>query len=131
MLANIKETILVEKWLQDDWKAEGFEAQILHKSNIHPHMFAGNLWKFRPPREHSPQCWQRSTQGFIKLNFDGASKGNPGQAGIGGVFRDSQGEVCRFYALDLGYATNTEAELASLQHGLIIAKSEQFHRLIV
>ena len=78
-------------------------------------MLAGNLWKFRPLRPQSPQRWQRPTQGFIKLNFDGASKGNPGQAGIGGVFRNSQGDVCRVYALYLGYAMNNEAELASLQ----------------
>jgi hypothetical protein len=33
--------------------------------------------------------WEPPPQGFIKLNYDGASKGNPGQAGAGGLFRDS------------------------------------------
>ena len=43
VLANFQETILVEKWLQDDWKAEGFEVQILHQLNLHPQMLAANL----------------------------------------------------------------------------------------
>jgi len=31
---------------------------------------------------------ERYTEGFLNLNFDGASKGNPGPAGFGVLFRD-------------------------------------------
>ena len=85
-------------------------------------MLAPHIWKFRVPRQNLHQCQQPPQMGFIKLNFDSASKGNLGQAGIGDVFRNSQDVVCRVYAMDLGYATNNEAELTSLQQGLIIAK---------
>ena len=33
----------------------------------------------------SPDKWEPSPQGSLKLNFDGASKGNPGEAGFGDV----------------------------------------------
>ncbi len=47
------------------------------------------------------------------IYFDGASKGNPGPAGIGGVILDDQGklhEVKRF----IGTATNNQAEYTAL-----------------
>ena len=122
--ANIRETILVEKWSQDVWQADGVEVQILKTLNLNSQMLSPNLYKFRVPMQTLHQSWQPPHLGFIKINFDGASKGNPGQAGIGGVFKNSQGAVCRVYAMDLGYATNNEAELTSLQQGLIIAKEK-------
>ncbi|KAL4189211.1 hypothetical protein AMTRI_Chr08g205860 [Amborella trichopoda] len=45
-----------------------------HKSDINP--------RWTPPLE-----------GQIKLNFDGCSSGNPGLAGIGGVFRNFEGTI--------------------------------------
>ena len=57
-------------------------------------MLAKILWKYRPPNESIVETWTPSQQGFIKLNYDGASKGNPGQAGSGGIFRNSQGAFC-------------------------------------
>ena len=32
-------------------------------------------------------------QGILKINTDGSSKGNPSPAGIGGVGRDSKGDI--------------------------------------
>jgi len=32
--------------------------------------------------------WQSPPHGFLKINIDGASKGNPGMVGFGGVIRD-------------------------------------------
>ena len=53
--------------------------------------------------------------GFSKLNFDGAAKHNPGEAGIGGVFRDAEGKILRTFAMDCGEASNNEAELHALK----------------
>jgi hypothetical protein len=41
--------------------------------------------------QSSPTSWLPPPKDFIKLNFDGASKGNPGPAGYGIVFRSPDG----------------------------------------
>ena len=72
-------------------------------------MLYQNLWQYKTPSPIVEDRWKAPQIGFIKLNYDGASKGNPGQAGARGIFHNSQGEICGVYALDLGYATNNEA----------------------
>ncbi|KAH9291439.1 hypothetical protein KI387_043370, partial [Taxus chinensis] len=46
--------------------------------------------------------WIRPMGNTIKINFDGASKGNPGQAGGGGILRNSEGDWLFVYAGPLG-----------------------------
>ena len=41
--------------------------------------------------------WERPPQTIFKLNFDGAAKGNPSLAGMGGAMRDSRGEILGIY----------------------------------
>jgi ribonuclease HI len=69
--------------------------------------------------------------GFIKLNFDGASKGNPGLYSFGVVFRDDQGNILLILAGSLGHDTNNVAELWALIQGLITANRMGFTKLIV
>jgi len=66
-------------------------------------------------------------QEFIKWNstldewclfFDGASKGNPSQAGGGGIIIDPFGKLHLSYAWGLGYASNNQAEFLALWQGL-------------
>ena len=35
--------------------------------------------------------WERPSHGWVKLNTDGSSLGNPGPAGGGGVIHDEEG----------------------------------------
>ena len=39
---------------------------------------------------------------FIKLKFNGASKGNLGPTGFGGLFRENEGEILEIYVKFLG-----------------------------
>eukprot|EP00253_Pinus_taeda_P001472 PITA_01472 len=75
--------------------------------------------------------WQCPPVGGLKLNFDGASRGNPGLARIGGVIRNQKGDILHIYYRALGESTNNEMEFAALEHGLRIAKSRSLHNLIV
>jgi len=60
---------------------------------------------------------------------DGASRGNPGEAGFGLLFRagDQSVEICGF----LGQATNNVAEYAGLVAALSLANKEQLDQLTV
>ena len=55
------------------------------------------------------------------LFFDGASKGNPGMTGVGGVIFDPGGNKKEDFAWGLGRSTNNHAEWLALLKGLEIA----------
>ncbi|XP_059648972.1 uncharacterized protein LOC132294941 isoform X2 [Cornus florida] len=65
-----------------------------------------------------------STRSCI-LEFDGASKGNPGQAGAGAVLRNNDGSICRLRE-GLGIATNNVAEYRAVILGLRYALKKGF-----
>nr|XP_043606209.1 uncharacterized protein LOC122578332 isoform X2 [Erigeron canadensis] len=60
------------------------------------------------------------------LEFDGASKGNPGQAGAGAVLRTEDGSVICRLREGLGVATNNVAEYRAFILGLRYALSKGF-----
>ncbi|KAH9301662.1 hypothetical protein KI387_013245, partial [Taxus chinensis] len=68
--------------------------------------------------------WIRPLGNTIKINFDGASKGNPGQAGGGGILRNSEGDWLFVYAGPLGKQTNNMAKARDLLWGVLIAKEK-------
>lgn len=49
--------------------------------------------------------------GFLKLNFDGSSRGNPGLSGFGCVIRDHQGDNFCVIAGPLGHGDSIKAEV--------------------
>jgi len=75
--------------------------------------------------------WQRPPEGGLKLNFDGASRGNPGIAGIGGAIRNQDGDIIHIYCRALGECTNNEAEFAPLEQGLKILRTIRQGNVIV
>jgi len=50
----------------------------------------------------------------VKVHIDGASKGNPGPAGVGVVFMDGAGNALHRMARGVGARTNNEAEYLAL-----------------
>lgn len=68
---------------------------------------------------------------FLKLNFDGASRGNPGSAGIGGFLRDRKGGIQHIYSRALGEGTNNEMEFAAFEQGLRILKRLKYGETVV
>jgi ribonuclease HI len=78
----------------------------------------------------SPISWSPPPPGFLKLNFDGASRGNPGPAGLGAVLRNHWGKITHLIAGFLGENTNNVVELSSLVKCLQMAAQNQHSRLI-
>ncbi|CAL1397034.1 unnamed protein product [Linum trigynum] len=65
--------------------------------------------------------WTPPIHGWVALNVDGASNGNPGAAGAGGVLRDGTGNWIAGFLANFGTATAILAELWAVFHGLDMA----------
>jgi ribonuclease HI len=74
--------------------------------------------------------WKKEQKTCI-LSFDGASKGNPGQAGGGGIIEKPSAEILMRYALGLGIASNNLAEALALWQGLCHAHSIGIRDLVI
>ena len=74
-------------------------------------------------------AWTRPPEGWFKLNTDGASRGNPGLATAGGVLRNSDGEWCSGFALNIGICSAPLAELWGVYYGLYIVWEYKVTRL--
>ena len=61
-----------------------------------------------------------------EIFIDGASKGNPGHAGLGVVFRDPSGGVTHTFGHYIGKATNNAAEYLALIYALQEAQQRGF-----
>ncbi|XP_057872314.1 uncharacterized protein LOC131078589 [Cryptomeria japonica] len=54
--------------------------------------------------------WERPLEGWWKVNFDGAFKGNSGPSGAGVIVRDWKGDIVALGAQKLDEGTNNIAE---------------------
>ncbi|XP_042488549.1 uncharacterized protein LOC122068701 [Macadamia integrifolia] len=62
-------------------------------------------------RETLEVFWCKPFVNWINLNFDGSSLGNPGQVGVGGIFRDQRGRVLSSYKTFLEVIGAFEAKI--------------------
>lgn len=108
--------------------------EVLHSHNIE----AGSTsFLTNPQKKHfkSDSCYETQAISFscssCFLEFDGASKGNPGQAGAGAVLRAEDGSmVCRL-SEGVGIATNNVAEYRAVILGLKHALKEGYKHIRV
>jgi hypothetical protein len=103
----IKETIRSKNWQPRDKECNREELCTLQRWQLR----LNDSLAIRAPKNQnpSPTTWTPPPTGFIKINFDGASKGNPGPAGHGAVIRNSKGEILTLTAGYLGETTNNVA----------------------
>eukprot|EP00253_Pinus_taeda_P002060 PITA_02060 len=128
---NLQETLLLKSWSQEDFPSSNQERAIW------------NNWLFQITSPNSALAtsvtkvaktitnWSPPPKNTYILNFDGASKGNPGITGYGGIIRNSQGNSLKIYFGSIGWNTNNAAELEGLWQGLQIAQLQSFFPLIV
>ena len=64
--------------------------------------------------------WGRLKIGWVKLNTDGLSLGNPGAVGGGGVIRDWSGIWIVGFSRKIGIAMSLLAELWAIRDGLML-----------
>ncbi|XP_026452903.1 uncharacterized protein LOC113353552 [Papaver somniferum] len=66
--------------------------------------------------------WSPPNQDEIMICCDGASLGNPVQAGAGVTFHDANAAVLRVLCVGLGWQTNYYAEVCAVIYGVMLAK---------
>jgi len=106
------------------------DAHILELLGLQSHVPQGIKKKARHISE-GKDFWQPPPHGFSKFNIDGASKGNPGDAGYGGVIRDEEGNIEVIFHSDLGRETKNMAEFIAIEQGLEILIDHNLHNTII
>lgn len=128
--SNLLESVHIHPWTQEDLKCPPSEILILKNRGFH--LLTKTLHvKLPQPKASIPDSWAPPAPRFLKLNFDGASKGNLGLRRIGGVFRNKDGEIEHVFAESIGITTNNVAELQELLSGLEIANKNSWNMLEV
>ncbi|PIA41810.1 hypothetical protein AQUCO_02200324v1 [Aquilegia coerulea] len=62
--------------------------------------------------------WYLLDVSVVKINCDGASRSNPGQSGLGCIFRNWQSNFLLVIAKGIGLGTNFEAECGAVIEGV-------------
>ena len=75
--------------------------------------------------------WTYPEDGWIKLNVDGCSKGNPGMAGAGGVIWDNMGSWKGGSARNNGICSSVTVELWAIYVGLQLTWDKGFRKVIL
>lgn len=65
--------------------------------------------------------WNTPPNGWIKVNFDGAAKGNSGRARCGGVLRDHVGNVIYAITVPIGHSNSHISEATTSLYTIKIA----------
>lgn len=75
--------------------------------------------------------WHPPPEGYFKYNIDGASKGNPGIAGYGGVLRDAEGSIILILHCHHGTTTNNMSELVALEQCLDFPSQDNYCNVMI
>ncbi|XP_015170859.1 uncharacterized protein [Solanum tuberosum] len=75
--------------------------------------------------------WRKPPDNYLKLNTDGCSKGNPGEAGGGGILRDHQGNINMAFQTYFGNCSNNMAEGLAILKGLQWCVTNHLHNVII
>eukprot|EP00268_Persea_americana_P021089 TRINITY_DN21101_c0_g1_i1.p1 TRINITY_DN21101_c0_g1~~TRINITY_DN21101_c0_g1_i1.p1 ORF type:complete len:199 (+),score=31.91 TRINITY_DN21101_c0_g1_i1:157-753(+) len=82
-------------------------------------------------KERRSTFWSPPSMGMLKFNVDGAARGKPGPAGIGGVLCDDKGVILCLFSKSVGVRDSNEAEVLAILEALRILSSSFQGCLIV
>ncbi|XP_059066456.1 uncharacterized protein LOC131857757 [Cryptomeria japonica] len=75
--------------------------------------------------------WKVPKKGWAKLNFDGASCGNPGSAGIRCCLHEDAGRELAKMTKPIGIESNKKAEILALFEGLLLCYNRGISKLAI
>ncbi|GLJ06474.1 hypothetical protein SUGI_0039990 [Cryptomeria japonica] len=98
------------------------------------------VWKLKQSSSHTQGVksierrkvkWKPPPIGWKKINFDGASKGNPGLSGYGTVVRDEEGNLVEVVCGQVGFVSNNIAKITALEEGLKWATGNGITKVVI
>nr|XP_016439059.1 PREDICTED: 14.7 kDa ribonuclease H-like protein [Nicotiana tabacum] len=74
--------------------------------------------KYTPNLKVTKVMWECPSPGWVKVNIDGASRGNPGRSSIEFVLRNEDGDIIYACGKEIQEGTNYEAEARAMLEAL-------------
>ncbi|XVF82519.1 hypothetical protein PTKIN_Ptkin16aG0055800 [Pterospermum kingtungense] len=110
----------VAMWTKAKWP---FIVECVYEIIRNPQLITVKTPSVKGPRS---ALWATPSQGCMKFIVDGAAKGKPGPAGIGGVLRDDKGMVKLVFSKPVGVMDSNLAELLAAREAFIIYSDSQW-----
>lgn len=76
------------------------------------------LENYMPKLKVTKVLWECPSPRWVKVNIDGASRGNPGRSSIGFVLRNEEGDVLYARGKEVQEGTNSESEARAMLEAL-------------
>ncbi|XP_057456943.1 uncharacterized protein LOC130747902 [Lotus japonicus] len=111
-------------WIKCDWTTCPYDS-------LHISRNLGSIKLPKPSTVPRQISWLPPDTGILKCNVDGASKGNPGISGVGGVIRDSNRIFLGYFAIGIGFGWAFEAEVKAILHGLMFCQQFLFRNIVL
>ena len=74
--------------------------------------------------------WRPPPDAVLKINIDGSSRGNLGQASVGGIGRDTDGNVIFIFSIHKGFHSNNVMEALAIKVATERAYSLGWRRMV-
>ena len=75
--------------------------------------------------------WSPPSPNVLKFNVDGAARGKPGPANIGGILRNYKGDVLFMFSNYIGIKDSNEVAVLAILEALRICVLNNFHSIVV
>ncbi|KAK1584045.1 hypothetical protein Q3G72_029398 [Acer saccharum] len=102
------------RWRIACWFNNGGQGSPLSPAYLMLNLKLGCVDLKRVNRKKASFGWKPPPEGFLKFNVDGSSRGNPGPSGIGGILRNSVGDVLCMFSSVIDDGSSVAAELAAI-----------------
>ncbi|XP_016482344.1 uncharacterized protein LOC107803221 [Nicotiana tabacum] len=86
---------------------------------------------YTPRLKVTKVVWEIPEEGWIKVNTDDASRGNPGRSTIGFCVRDEYEDIVFAEGKEINEATNTEAEAVAIVEALKFCRMQLYPQVYV